>query len=368
MTRRISTSSTKCPDAAQRGLRIAAARRQACGAWTGRILSPRARRARAHQPRPPKLGSRECHRPGVLGPASLIPVAGAVDRRLRDPTIAHSRAKHFARVPALALCVRPALLELEDEAVWSGIGAPAADAALVRMALATQANHRVNALGLQPPLRQAEVAKDVGMKQVAAWEQILDGRLQPIGGYSPGARVLCGVARPQQRAHVTPGLVEQLVGQIAERYEHVLLDLGDEPLSGSAQESMVAAAALGTAGHVLLVAAADPLSVHRAQLAREDAASLLEPKTTSLVINRCDSSQDAASSAAALRLPLVGVIPTEPYARQALADGQPAVCNVRLRIRRPIAQLASESRRRHLTSQRFRMSASLVLASKLTVS
>ena len=55
------------------------------------------------------------------------------------------------------------------------------------------------------------------------WDQILEGRLQPIGSFSQGARVLCGVARPQQRANITPAFVEGLVGQLRERFDHVLL-------------------------------------------------------------------------------------------------------------------------------------------------
>lgn len=172
------------------------------------------------------------------------------------------------------------------------------------------------------------------------WDQILEGRLQPIGSFSRGARVLCGVARPQQRANITPAFVEGLVGQLRERFDHVLLDLGDEPLSDSGREAMVAAAALGAADHVLLVAAADPLSVHHAQLARDEAAGVLDLERTSLVVNRCDSSEDASSSSAALRLPLVCSIPSDPRVRLALALGQPAVCDARSRLRRPVGQLA----------------------------
>ena len=173
-----------------------------------------------------------------------------------------------------------------------------------------------------------------------AWEQFVEDRLQPIGSFSPGARVLCGVARPKHRSHISPGFVEQLVGHLALRFDHVLLDVGDEPLSGSGSEAMVTAAALTASDHVLLVAAADPLSLHHAQLAREDAANLLDPDRTSLVMNRCDSSQDAASGVAALKLPLAAVLPSDARVRRALVDGQPAVCDARSRIRRPIAELA----------------------------
>ena len=60
------------------------------------------------------------------------------------------------------------------------------------------------------------------------------------------------------------------------------------------------AAALGAADHALPVASSDPLSVHRAQLARKEAAGLLEEEKSSLVVNRCDNRQDAASCTAAL--------------------------------------------------------------------
>ena len=63
-----------------------------------------------------------------------------------------------------------------------------------------------------------------------AWSQILDHRLQRIGSFSQGARVLCGIGRPRERSALTGAFVESLIAHLAERFDHVLLDLGDEPL------------------------------------------------------------------------------------------------------------------------------------------
>src|SRR5579871_5748057 len=79
----------------------------------------------------------------------------------------------------------------------------------------------------------------------------------------------------------------------------------------SRHESVLAAAAVATADDVLVVAAADPLSVHHAQLATEDAGAVLDAEHTWLVLNRCDGAEDAVSSVAALKLPLAAVLPTD---------------------------------------------------------
>jgi MinD-like ATPase involved in chromosome partitioning or flagellar assembly len=172
------------------------------------------------------------------------------------------------------------------------------------------------------------------------WGQILDQRLQRIGSFSQGARVLCGIGRPRERTALTGGFVESLVAYLAQQFDHVLLDLGDEPLCDTSTESMVAAAALRAAEHVLLVAAPDPASVHHAQMARDEAAGVLDLERTWLVLNRCGRGEDGASSAAALELPLLARIPFDPHVQQALAEGQPAVCQPGSRLRRPIGELA----------------------------
>ena len=173
-----------------------------------------------------------------------------------------------------------------------------------------------------------------------AWDQVLEPRLQRVGGFSPRAFALPGLARPRQRSEISAGFVEELVGHLAERFEHVLLDLGDESLGDTSHESKLGAAAVAAADEVLVVASADPLSVHHAQLATEDAGAVLDAEHTWLVLNRSDGVEDTVSSVAALKLPLAAVLPTDKRARQALAMGEPAVCDSRSRMRRPIAELA----------------------------
>jgi MinD-like ATPase involved in chromosome partitioning or flagellar assembly len=173
-----------------------------------------------------------------------------------------------------------------------------------------------------------------------AWSQILDHRLQRIGSFSQGARVLCGIGRPRERSALSGAFVESLIAHLAERFDHVLLDLGDEPLCDTSTESMVATAALRAAEHVLLIASPDPASVHHAQMARDEAAAVLDLDRTWLVLNRCGRGEDGASSAAALELPLLARIPFDSHVQQALAEGQPAVCQSGSRLRRPIGQLA----------------------------
>jgi MinD-like ATPase involved in chromosome partitioning or flagellar assembly len=80
--------------------------------------------------------------------------------------------------------------------------------------------------------------------------------------------------------------------------------------------------------------------VHHAQLAKEEAAGVLDIERTSVVVNRCDSAQDTISCSAALKLPVVAIIPSDARVRQALAAGQPVVCDSTSRVRRPIAELA----------------------------
>jgi len=173
-----------------------------------------------------------------------------------------------------------------------------------------------------------------------AWDHIFADWLQPIGGSSPGARVLSGIGRPRERSALSGTFVETLIAQLAERFDDVLLDLGDEPLSDASTAALVGAAALRAADVVLLVAVPDVLGVHRARIARDEAASVLDLERTGLVLNRCGRGEDGAWCAATLRLPLLARIPFDPRVERALADGQPAVCDPGSRLRRPLGELA----------------------------
>jgi MinD-like ATPase involved in chromosome partitioning or flagellar assembly len=238
-------------------------------------------------------------------------------------------------------------------AVFGGAGAPGRTTTAVNLLTVLGVAHRtvlvdldVTGAAVAAHLRAVHPAwniLDVALarpRTSQAWDQVLEPRLQRVGGFSPRACALPGLARPRQRSEISVRFIEDLVGHLADRFEHVLLDLGDESLGDSSHESKLAAAAVAAADDVLVVATADPLSVHHAQLATEDAGAVLDAEHTWLVLNRCDRAEDTASSVAALKLSLAAVLPTDKQARQALAMGQPVVCDSRSRMRRPIAELA----------------------------
>ena len=184
----------------------------------------------------------------------------------------------------------------------------------------------VHVRALQPAWNILDVA-EARPSTPEAWDQ---GSRRPAadGRSSHGARALCGLGRPRERSKLSATFVEQLIAHLAERFDHVLLDLGDEPLSDASTEALVGAAALA-ADHVLLVAAPDPLSVHHAQIARDEASAVLDLERASLVLNRCDRGQDATSCAAALQIPLVARIPFDARVQGALADSRRSASRAR---------------------------------------
>ena len=296
--------------------------------------------------------------------ADLTEIRAGVDRALRhdlSQTQTHARSSGGApaRTSEASASARMAGSEsLEDRrariiALFGGAGAAGKTTTAVNLLTVLGVSRRAVLVDLDTTgasvaahLRAVQPAwniLDVALKaprSPEAWSQILDHRLQRIGSFGQGARVLCGIGRPRERSALTGGFVESLVAHLAERFDHVLLDLGDEPLCDTSTESMVGAAALRAAEHVLLVAAPDPASVHHAQMARDEAEGVLDLERTWLVLNRCGRGEDGAYSAAALELPLLARIPFDSHVQQALAEGQPAVCQSGSRLRRPIGELA----------------------------
>ena len=154
------------------------------------------------------------------------------------------------------------------------------------------------------------------------WDAAMAGRLQRIGSFSEGARVLCGVGRPRERSILSARFVGELITQLRRRFDHVLLDLGDEPLLDSGVEALVAGAALRAADHILLVAAPDPVRLHHAQMARDEAAGVLELARTSLLLNRTSKAADEGlSSSAVLDLPLAACVPFDAASSERLRTG-----------------------------------------------
>ena len=172
-----------------------------------------------------------------------------------------------------------------------------------------------------------------------AWQRELTLTVQPLGPYSPKAHVLCGVPWPKERSKLSGPFVERLLGELRARYDYVLVDLGDEPLSGLDVEAVVGRTALRAADHVLVVATPDAVGLHRTRTALAEAAELLIRQRASLVLNRCRH-HDPAQVELAAELPVVAMLPDDSGPlRRALDRGWPVVCEPDSRLRRPLGEL-----------------------------
>ncbi|MBV9323143.1 MAG: hypothetical protein JO352_05070 [Chloroflexi bacterium] len=172
-----------------------------------------------------------------------------------------------------------------------------------------------------------------------AWQRELALSVQPLGPYSPKAHVLCGVPWAKERSKLSGPFVERLLVELRARYDYVLVDLGDEPLSGLEIEAVVGHAALRGADHVLVVATPDAVCLHRTRTALADASDLLVRQRASLVLNRCRK-LDPDEVELATELPVVAMLPDDSGpVRRALERGWPVVCEPDSRLRRPLGEL-----------------------------
>ncbi len=110
------------------------------------------------------VGPQQPHLLGVPPLELLVPVAGAVDRQLADPPVGDEAVDQLAAVPLLPVGL-PALLELEEEAAGRPVQGLDPDRAPEGVVVLAEAEHRVEALGLDPPVREREVAEDVLREQ-----------------------------------------------------------------------------------------------------------------------------------------------------------------------------------------------------------
>ena len=186
------------------------------------------------------------------------------------------------------------------------------------------------------------------LRTAAEWDLALDRCLQSLGGsYSPYARLLCGVAHPEQRYKLAEpaAFVEALVTALRRHFARVLLDVGSDPLGGESTEALVASTALHLADHVLVIATPEPASVHRTCMAISEAGSRLDRPNVGLVINRVDPKLhgDVSWISNAVGLPIVAVLPADDRAqRQAVAAAAPVVRHPDSRLRRPLGRFLQE--------------------------
>ena len=195
------------------------------------------------------------------------------------------------------------------------------------------------------------------------WTRELARLVQPLGQFSPHAEILAGVPRPRLRAALSAAFVERLIGELRARYAYIVLDLGDEPLCDVSQgrrpvEEGVAVAALRAADQTMVVCPPDGPGLHQAYTALAEAGQLLNRERAALIVNRYDQRHHQAELSRVedgLELPLVAVLPLDYRSVQrALAEGRPAVCDARSKLRRPLQELAE---RVHGGQLRMRISA-----------
>lgn len=177
-----------------------------------------------------------------------------------------------------------------------------------------------------------------------AWPRVLRDELQSLADGSPSAQVLCGLPKPEMRGTLSPRFVERLVAEASGQARYVVLDVGPDLLGMEAAPS-VHRAALGTAHHVLLVAAADLVGLWHARnaLALIERQVQVDRSRLSLVLNRFDARQHhpRAEIEWHLGLATAAVVPHDHGAAQrAVANQQPLVLESSGRAARAIIGLA----------------------------
>ncbi len=183
---------------------------------------------------------------------------------------------------------------------------------------------------------------NAGPRTPADWDRELARVSQPLGTFSAKAEVIIGVPHPAQGSALSGAFVATLIAELEQRFETVLLDLGDEPVSGTGVEATVSATALQAADWVLVVTTPEPASLHRARLAILEAGDALDRSRAALVINRLDRRYPVSIDRVevGLGLPVIACLPLDYHATQrAQADAQPVVCDTGSKLRKPLGQL-----------------------------
>ena len=183
---------------------------------------------------------------------------------------------------------------------------------------------------------------NAGPRTPEDWDRELARVSQPLGTFSSKAELIVGVPHPAQGSALSGSFAASLIAELERRFETVLLDLGDEPVSGSGVEAAVTATALQAADWVLVVTTPEPASLHRARLAIVEAGDALDRSRAAVVINRLDRRYPISIDRVevGLGLPVIACMPLDYQAAQrAQADAQPVVCDTGSKLRKPLAQL-----------------------------
>jgi MinD-like ATPase involved in chromosome partitioning or flagellar assembly len=185
------------------------------------------------------------------------------------------------------------------------------------------------------------------LRTAADWDRALGSTLQSLGPYSRHARLLCGIAHPEQRTRLTDpsAFVESLIAELGRRFQWIWLDLGSDPLAGESTEARIGTTSLRLADRVLVVATPEPASVHRTCMAVREAGHRLDREGVSLVVNRVDAKQhgDVSWISNAVGLPILATLPADDRAQQrAVAAAMPVVRDTGSRLRSPLGRLLEQ--------------------------
>jgi septum formation inhibitor-activating ATPase MinD len=177
-----------------------------------------------------------------------------------------------------------------------------------------------------------------------SWGPALEQELQPLHSASPSALVLCGLPKRELRPTLTTAVMERLMDELARRYRYVVLDVGSE-LLGMDAPAAAHRAALGTAQHVLVVTAADLVSLWHGRIAlgQLERHMAIGGEQVSLIINRHDARYHHAPADIEWHLgtPAVLTVPNDYAALQrAMADNYPVVADSGSRAGRALITLA----------------------------
>ena len=178
------------------------------------------------------------------------------------------------------------------------------------------------------------------------WERAIASEVQPLHPRSRRGAVLCGVPKPESRGNVGAAAFERLVGALAARYRHLVLDVGAELLG---EVGAVHRAALELATRVLLVASPDLAGLWQAKAAlrlwREHLR--LDDGRLALVLAGHDPRHhhSRAEIEWPLGLPAAALLPHDYGALQrAIAEQRPLVLDGRCRTALALLDLAGRLR------------------------
>lgn len=162
------------------------------------------------------------------------------------------------------------------------------------------------------------------------WDRALEQELQPLcSTRSPYAVALCGVPKPEMRTALTRAFIERLLGELRQRYGHVVIDLGAD-LIGSDAAAAVQRAVPALADRVLLVASPDIMGLWHARSALGFLRDQLhvDADQVALLLNRYDRRYHLPRSEIewSLGVPAAAVVPFDHHAAQrSLAAQHPLV-------------------------------------------